>query len=466
MAFIKSFGATKVVTGSAHLLTLNNGKKLLIDCGMFQGENEEKNIKSLEFNSSEIDWLVFTHAHLDHVGRAPILFKEGFKGDIVATLPTLELARIVLLDSAHLAKEEYYTYYKKAQRRGEENLIKPPLYTPQDVESFLNLKKIYADYSTPIILDKDLTVTFHNAGHILGSSFVEIRFIEDGVEKVLVFSGDLGNKNDVVLPSPKNVKKADALYIESTYGDRNHKNMKKSIKEFKKVILKTLKNGGNVLIPSFAIERTQELLCILKLMYKNGELPDSCKIYLDSPMAIRATNVYNKHTDELSPLCQNFIQEDGTVFDFPQLEYTKTQEKSIKINKILSGAIIIAGSGMCSGGRILQHFKHRLWNKKNALLFVGFQAKGTLGRKIVEGSKWIHLYGEKIRINASVHTINGFSAHADQRELIEWLKHFDKLSKVFLIHGEEEKQIIFKKAIKKKLGIKAHIIEKDDEIYV
>ncbi len=466
MAFIQSFGATKVVTGSAHLITLDNGKQLLVDCGMFQGENEEQNIKSLGFNPSKIDWLIFTHAHLDHVGRAPILYKNGFKGDIIATLPTLELAKIVLLDSAHLAKEEYYTYYKKAQRRGEENLIKPPLYTPKDVESFLSLKKIYADYETPIILDKDLTITFYNAGHILGSSFVEICFVEDGVEKVLVFSGDLGNKNDIVLPVPQKGKRADALYIESTYGDRNHKNMKKSIKEFKKVVLKTLKNGGNVLIPSFAIERTQELLSILKLMYKNGELPESCKILLDSPMAIRATDVYNNHTDELSPLCQNFFEQDGSVFAFPQLKFTKSQEESIKINKIQSGAIIIAGSGMCSGGRILQHFKHRLWNKKNALIFVGFQAKGTLGRQIVEGKKWIQLYGEKIKIKASVHTINGFSAHADQNELLEWLKHFDRLGKVYLIHGEEEKQIIFKQIIKKKLGIKAHIVEKDDEIYV
>ncbi|MEA3498248.1 MAG: MBL fold metallo-hydrolase [Campylobacterota bacterium] len=466
MAFIRSFGAVGVVTGSTHLLTLDNGKKILIDCGMFQGENESKNIKSLEFDPSEVDWLIFTHAHLDHVGRAPILYKEGFRGKIVATRPTIELSRVVLLDSAHLAKEEYYTYYKKAQRKGEEDLIKPPLYTAQDVESFLTLKKIYAIYSTPIVLQKDLIVTFYNAGHILGSSFVEICFKENGVDKVVVFSGDLGNKNDIVLPFPQNGKKADALYIESTYGDRNHKNMKKSIKEFKKAILKTLKNGGIVLIPSFAIERTQELLSIFKLMYKSGELPSSCKIFLDSPMAIRATNIYNKYANELSELCQNFLEEDGSVFDFPQLEFTQTQKESMKINKIQDNAIIIAGSGMCNGGRILQHFKHRLWNKKNAVLFVGYQAKGTLGRRIVDGTKWVKFYNEQIKIKANIHTINGFSAHADQSELIKWIKHFDRLGKIFLIHGEKDKQIIFKKAIKNKLGKKAHIIEKEDEIYV
>ncbi len=465
MAFIQSFGAAKVVTGSAHLLTLDNGKKVLIDCGMFQGQNEEKNSKPLEFDPHEIDWLVFTHAHLDHVGRAPLLFKEGFRGKIIATHSTLDLARVILLDSAHLMKEEYHVRFKKAQRRGEERMIKPPLYTPADVESFLTLKKRYAAYATPVRLQKDLSITFHNAGHILGSAFVEIRFVEKGVEKCVVFSGDLGNKNDFVLPFPEDAKEADTLYIESTYGDRNHKNIDDSIDEFKEIVVNTLENGGNVLIPSFAIERTQELLCMFKLMHKNSELPP-CRIFLDSPMAIRATRIYNKYVDELSPLCQSFVKEDGSVFDFPHLEFTKTPQASKKINEIQKGAIIIAGSGMCNGGRILHHFKHRLWNKRNALIFVGFQAKGTLGRHIVEGAEWIRLYHEKIQINASVHTINGFSAHADQSELIEWMEHFEKLDNIFLIHGEEEKQIVFRQAIMQKLGKKAHIVEENEEIYL
>ena len=341
MAYIQSFGAAKVVTGSAHLLTLDNGKKVLIDCGMFQGQNEEKNSKPLEFDPHEIDWLVFTHAHLDHVGRAPLLFKEGFRGKIIATHSTLDLASVILLDSAHLMKEEYHLRFKKAQRRGEERMIKPPLYTPADVESLLTLKKRYATYATPIRLEKDLSITFHNAGHVLGSAFVEIRFVEKGVEKCVVFSGDLGNKNDFVLPFPEDAKEADTLYIESTYGDRNHKNIDDSIDEFKEIVVNTLENGGNVLIPSFAIERTQELLCMFKLMHKNSELPP-CRIFLDSPMAIRATRIYNKYVDELSPLCQSFVKEDGSVFDFPHLEFTKTPEASKKINEIQKGAIIIA----------------------------------------------------------------------------------------------------------------------------
>jgi len=465
MAFIQSFGAAKVVTGSAHLLNLDNGKKILIDCGMFQGENEDKNSAKLEFTSEEIDYVIFTHAHLDHVGRSPLLFKEGFRGQVITTRPTFELARVIMLDSAHLMKEEYHQHFRKAQRRGEENRVKPPLYTAEDVESFLTLKKRYASYGKTIKLQKDLNITFHNAGHILGSAFVEIRFVENGVEKCVVFSGDLGNKNDVVLRSPENAFEADTLYIESTYGDRNHRDIDDSISEFKNIVIETLKNGGNVLIPSFAIERTQEILCMLKFMHKNRELP-VCRIFLDSPMAIRATRVYNKYTEDLSQLCQAFLKEDDSVFDFPNLEFIKTQEASKKINNIKSGTIIIAGSGMCNGGRILHHFKHRLWNKLNAVIFVGFQAKGTLGRAIVEGAKFIHLYHEKIKINASIYTINGFSAHADQSELIEWMKNFQKLDNIFLIHGEEEKQIILREEIMKQLNKRAHIVKSGEEIFV
>jgi len=465
MAYVQSFGAVKVVTGSAHLLNLDNGKKILIDCGMFQGENETKNKEKLEFNAQEIDYLIFTHAHLDHVGRSPLLFKGGFRGKVVATRPTFDLARIIMLDSAHLMKEDYYQHLKKAQRRGEENMVKSPLYTAEDVESFLTLKKRYASYGKTIKLEKDLSITFHNAGHILGSAFVEIRFVEKGVKKCIVFSGDLGNKNDIVLPSPDKAIEADSLYIESTYGDRNHKSIDDSVDEFKNIVVKTLTNGGNVLIPSFAVERTQEILCILKSMHKSGELP-RCRIFLDSPMAIRATRVYNKYADELSVFCQNFLKEDGSVFDFPHLKFARTREDSMKINGIQSGAIIIAGSGMCNGGRILHHFKHNLWNRKNAVMFVGFQAKGTMGRNIVEGAKFIHLYNEKININASIHTINGFSAHADQSELIGWMKNFQRLDKIFLIHGEEEKQLIFKEEIMKQLHKKAHIVNSGEEIFI
>lgn len=465
MAFVQSYGAVKVVTGSAHLLTLENGKKILIDCGMFQGENEDKNSKPFEFNPHEIDWLILTHAHLDHVGHSPLLYKNGFSGTIIATPPTFELANIILLDSAHLMEEDYERNLKKALRRGEEELVEQPIYTKEDVESFWELERLDAIYDKEIKLEENLSVTFYNAGHILGSAFVKIEFMEEDVKKSVLFSGDLGGQNSFILPPLVDAKTADTLYIESTYGDRNHKNMDSSLVEFKEIINTTLARGGNVMIPSFAVERTQELLYIFKKMYKDGELP-ACKIILDSPMAISATKVYNDFPQELNQECQNYLKEDGSIFDFPYLEYAQSPEESMKINDITDRLIIIAGSGMCTGGRILHHLKHRLWNKKNALIFVGYQARKTLGRYIVDGAKMIRLYHEEIQVNAELRTINGFSAHADQAQLITWMSKFDKLGNVYLIHGEEEKQIVFKKAIFEKLGKKAHIIEEDERIFI
>ena len=463
MANIQSFGAAKVVTGSAHLLTLDNGTKILIDFGMFQGEHEEKNAQPLEFDPKELDYLFFTHAHLDHVGRAPLLFKHGFRGKIITTKATLDLARIVMLDSAHLMEETFHLHFKKAQRRSEEHKVKTPLYTAMNVESLLTLKKQFVHYDKTITLEGGINITFRNAGHILGSAFIEIDFMEGNRTKHLVFSGDLGNKNDLVLPVPEHAKEADVLYIESTYGDRDHKDIGASIAEFKTIIIDTLNNNANVMIPSFAIERTQEILCLLKSMYLNGELPE-CRIFLDSPMAIRATRVYNKHVQELSKQCKDFEEQDGSVFDFPNLEFTTTPRASKKINEVTERAIIISGSGMCNGGRIMHHFKHRLWNRRNAVIFVGYQARGTLGRHIVEGAKVIELYHEQISVNASIHTINGFSAHADQNELLEWMCAFKRLEKVFLIHGEEDKQLIFKDVIQEKLHKDVHIVNVNEVI--
>ncbi len=466
MAVVQSYGAAGGVTGSCHLLSLKNGKKILVDCGMFQGKNEERNREPFGFDPKKIDILLITHAHLDHVGRIPKLVKEGFSGQIITLRSTMDLAEIVLLDSAHLMEEEFRYQYKKAQRRGSEKSVSQPLYTVEDVKSVYDLTIQYAKYNTPITLSKRLSITFYNAGHILDSAIIEIRFKEEEEdrEKSIVFSGDLGNENDMVMPSPSSVKEADTLYIESTYGDRKHKGMEESVAEFRQVIQDTLLSQGSVIIPSFAIERTQEILCLLKQMYDNKTLPE-CQIFLDSPMAIRATNLYNTYHDELSHTCNNFLKRDGSIFDFPWVHYTLKTDKSKKINDI-EGCIIIAGSGMCAGGRVLHHFKNRIWNPKNAIIFVGYQAYGTLGRKIVEGAKWIKLYHEKIRISARIYTINGFSAHADQEELIAWMKRFEKLGNIYLIHGEKEKQQVFKKAIKAHLGEKAHLVKYGEKIII
>jgi metallo-beta-lactamase family protein len=363
-------------------------------------------------------------------------------------------------------KEDFQTRYKKAQRRGTEGKVPLPLYEEEDVVKALSLTRRYPKYDEPFELCKDVTVTYRDAGHILGSAFIEIDYLEGDAKRTIVFSGDIGNDNDMVLPKLTPCKKADYLYVESTYGDRNHQGAIESIEEFKKVINDTMKNWGNVLIPSFAIERTQEILCILKEMHDNHELPE-CKIFLDSPMATKATQIYNQYTQELlSQKCEAFKERDGSVFDFEGLTYTLTVDESKQINDIDHRAIIIAGSGMCSGGRILHHLKNRLWNRKNAVLFVGYQAVGTLGRRIVDGAKWAKIYHEDIRVEASIHTINGFSAHADQSGILQWVENIEGLERIFLIHGEKPKEVVLRKVMGEKLHEKAHIVAPEEVIYL
>ncbi|ADV46216.1 RNA-metabolising metallo-beta-lactamase [Nitratifractor salsuginis DSM 16511] len=465
MAILESHGADEVVTGSCHLLKLENGMRILVDCGMYQGREEPRNWEPFGFNPKKVDALLVTHAHLDHVGRIPKLVKEGFRGPIYATEATFELANIVLLDSAKLMEEDYRTRYKKAQRRGEEKDVRPPLYTVEDVENVWLRPTIHVKYGKWFRVGKGVRARYRNAGHILGSAFIEIEYTEGEGKKRIVFSGDLGNKVEVVMPRIEHAKIADNLVIESTYGDRDHRPLKESIKEFKKVVRDTLLNRGNVIIPSFAIERTQDLLCVLKQMYKDKELP-YCKVFLDTPMGIRTTNVFNKYVDQLSPRCQKFYKEDGEVFQFPGLIFTPEVEDSKRINDVARGAIIIAGSGMCTGGRILHHFKHQIWNRRNAVIFVGYQAEGTIGREIVEGAKWIKIYHEDIRVRASIHTINGFSAHADQDELIDWMKAFKRLGNVFLVHGELEKQLVLKKVMKKRMKKEPIIVEEGKDYFL
>ena len=458
MITIQSFGATEEVTGSCHLLEIN-GKKILIDCGMFQGEDEAKNEKAFGFEPADVDYLLITHAHLDHTGRIPKLVKEGFKGTIYATQATQDLTYIILMDSAKIMSEDFSTRYKKALRQNRAKKLQKPIYSPLDVEKTFNQTEwIAPEYDNYYDLCEGVTFVYRNAGHILGSAFIELSYTINGISKTIVFSGDIGNSNKLVLPNLAKCSRANYLYVESTYGERNHQSIKKSIREFKKVITKTMQKKGNVLIPSFAIERTQEILCILKAMYENNELP-KCKIYLDSPMATKATEVYRRYASELSLQCKENLQRDGTVFNFDALLYTLTPEASKSINDVKSRAIIIAGSGMCNGGRIIHHFKHRIWDAKNAVVFVGFQAKGTLGREIVDGAKWINIYGEDVIVKASIHTINGFSAHAGQKEIIRWIKRIKKLKKVFLIHGERASQERLKEVIDMELALETKIVK-------
>ncbi len=457
---ITFLGATRQVTGSCYHVSVD-GLQLLIDCGMQQGEGAE-NTAPFAFQPSEIAYLFLTHAHVDHSGLVPKLVKNGFNGKIITTDATADLMEIMLLDSAHLQEKDAEWRRKKALRQGRDEQIEP-LYTVEDVQNTLPLisEKRYGEIGHLGI--GGVKYRFLDAGHILGSATLELWYHDSPEEKKIVFSGDIGKKGSPIIEDPENAVTADYVVMESTYGNRLHKGLKESVDELADAIKTTFKRGGNVLMPAFAVGRTQDLLYILNGLVHEKRLPP-LDVYVDSPLANKATRIYANHPqyyDEEARKAAKTIANSGLRFHF-----TASVEESQAINRVRSGAIILAGSGMCEGGRIAHHLKHNLWRPESSIVFTGFQARGTLGRRIVDGAERVYVLGEEIAVRARIYTINGFSAHADQKGLLEWLSSFTSRPEVFVVHGEESVALEFQSLIEKQLGLTTHVPRKGDRFEI
>jgi metallo-beta-lactamase family protein len=436
---ISFHGADRGVTGSCHLVSCA-GKKILIDCGMYQGgrELDEENSEPFGFDPKEIDLVLLTHAHLDHCGRLPLLAKRGFRGEIITTAATRELARLVMVDAAHLQEEEVQQRGHRSARHGKHQHAAAPLYSIVDAFLALDFFGRVAAYGQPVQLAPGIRATFIDAGHILGSACIHLELEEQGRQRSVLFSGDLGNSGRPLLRDPAPPPKVDVVVMETTYGDRLHKPFQPSVEELYLTIADTFKRGGNVIIPTFALERAQELLYFLREGVENNLLPSSIRVFLDSPMAISATEIFERHPECYEPEIAELFREGRDPFHLPGLQFTRETAASIAINHISGGAIIMAGSGMCTGGRIRHHLQQNISRKECSILFVGYAATGTLARHVIDGANEVRIYGEKVPVRAKIYTINGFSAHADQAELLNWHRQIGKPERTFLVHGEEE----------------------------
>ncbi len=436
---IEFHGANRNVTGSCHLVRCGD-RQILVDCGMFQGgrDMDEENLADFGFDPAEIDFLILTHAHLDHCGRIPLLVKRGFRGKIVTTPATRELARLVMLDSARIHEEDARYKLKRARRHGNAAEGIEPLYTTLDALNSLDYFSDITDFEACLDLAEGICVTFFDAGHILGSACVALDLEENGRRKRVLFSGDLGYSDRVILRDPATPPKADVVVMETTYGNRLHKQLEPSIEELYEAINSTLARGGNVLIPSFALERAQEILYFLREGIEAGKVPGHMQVFLDSPMAISATEIFRRHPECYDLEAGRIFRSGTDPFDLPGLHFTREAAESMAINNVRGGAVIIAGSGMCTGGRIRHHLKHNIWREQTSIVFVGYAARGTLARRIVDGAEKVRIFGDEFRVKADIYTIGGFSAHGDQQELLRWHQATGEPETTFLVHGEED----------------------------
>ena len=461
---LKFLGAAQNVTGSRHLLEAN-GAKILVDCGLYQERQfRQRNWEPFTVEPRSIDAVLLTHAHLDHCGLLPKLVKDGFRGKIYCTAATAEIAQIILLDSAKIQAEDARykaKRHKKERRKG--RFPAKPLYTVADAEAcFPHFSPVR--YKQPVEIGNGIEVSFHDAGHVLGSSIIKVRASANGQERTILFSGDIGRPRRPIVHDPALIAEADYILVESTYGDRVHQGPTDTKKMIADVINSTKEAGGNIIVPSFALERAQELLYYINELLLADAIPP-LKVFLDSPMAARITKVFQKHRELFDEEMTEFVEHNESPFKFPGLNMVGTSEQSKALNHMKGTIMVIAGSGMCTGGRVKHHLVNNIGNPLNTIMFVGYQAVGTLGRRIVDGEKEVRILGQDYRIKARVVRINGFSAHADRDELFKWLGGLKRPPrKVFVVHGESESARRFGDYLRQKTGWQVVVPAYQDEI--
>ncbi len=442
---ITCLGAARTVTGSSYLVEKDDESCFLVDCGLFQGSRqiERRNWLTTAYRPKDLQAIIITHAHIDHSGLVPRVVRLGYKQPIYATEATCELLKILWLDSAHIQEMEADWQSRKNKRQGKRGI--DPLYETPDAEAAITLLR-------PVKLDMDQELVpgtrarFVGAGHILGAASLLLTIAGKGGCHRVGFSGDLGRPGQLILPEAEDLPKPDTLFMETTYGGRFHKSLDDSQRELMAVVRAAYAEGGKVIIPAFAVERTQELIYTLAAATRAGEMPSDMPVFLDSPLAIAATRIFRRHPELFAAEAQELVNNGQTPFDFPNLKFTPSTEESRAINEFQGPAVIIAGNGMASAGRIKHHLKHNLWRENCHVVIVGFQAQGTTGRLLVEGAEKVKIFREDVAVKAKVHTIGGFSAHADQKELLEWLGSLAHPGlKVNLMHGEETSALAFRR---------------------
>jgi metallo-beta-lactamase family protein len=433
---VEFLGGVRTVTGSATLLE-KGSLKWLVDCGMFQGgkELEERNRSVQLYHSKDLSFILLTHAHIDHSGLIPKLFREGFRGKVICTKATLDLCEVMLRDSGHIQEMEAEWQNRKSKRAGGKEA--GPLYTVKDAERSLQYFQSVR-YDEILTLTEGVKVRFQDAGHILGSAIIELWVEEGGEEKKLVFSGDLGSSDQPIVRDPYWVEEGDFLWLESTYGNRLHKSREETVQELLKIIQEAIGHQAKVVIPAFAVERTQDIIYTIGQLIRKGFIP-SIPVYIDSPLAISATEIFKRNSDCFDQETKDLLLGGENPLELPEIIYTQSTEESKAINEDARPGIIVSASGMCDSGRIQHHLKHHLWREASHIVFIGYQGEGTIGRRIVDGAKTVRLFGEEIAVKAHIHTLGGFSAHADQKGLLGWLSHLNNPHlEVFVNHGEEK----------------------------